>query len=103
MGVVALKQSVKMAKELRRNDRLYAEKFLKIQTKNMELVSFKYNEIQDNLQKRVDELRERGKPVRFIILKARQMCVSTWLQGQLFKRTSTLKHFNSLVAAHVEE
>lgn len=103
MGVVALKQSVKMAKELRRNDRLYAEKFLKIQTKNMELVSFKYNEIQENLQKRVDELRERGKPVRFIILKARQMGVSTWVQGQLFKRTSTLKHFNSLVAAHVEE
>ena len=82
-----MKQSVKMAKELRRNDRLYAEKFLKIQTKNMELVSFKYNEIQDNLQKRVDELRERGTPVRFIILKARQMSVSTRVQRKLLKRT----------------
>ncbi len=98
-----MKQSIKMAKELRRDHRLYAEKFLKIQTKDGELVNFRFNSAQEKLQTIVDKLQEEGKPVRLIILKARQMGISTWVQGKLFKRSSTRSNYPSLVAAHIED
>lgn len=98
-----MKESIVFAQELRRNHRLYIEKFLKIQTKDGRLVTFKFNSIQAKLQALTDELEAHGKPVRLVILKARQMGVSTWAQANLFKRSSTLANYNSLVAAHIED
>jgi hypothetical protein len=82
---------------------LYAEKFLKIQTKTMKLVPFKFNRVQRVLWKRILEKNLRtGKPVRWLILKGRQMGMSTWIAGLYYWICSLRSNRNAVVAAHKE-
>lgn len=90
-------------KQLLKNDQLYIEKLLKIRTKKGELVSFRMNEMQRKLDNKIEELKAQGKPVRVIILKARQMGASTYTEGKIFKKTATTKLTNSLIIAHKED
>lgn len=51
---------------------------------------------------KIDELRKEGKPVRILLLKARQMGLSTFTEGFLFHDTSTNENKNTLIIAHEE-
>ena len=55
----------------------YSESFLKIRTKNGRIIPFKPNEPQKRLLSVIEGERKAGRPVRIIILKARQMGFST--------------------------
>ena len=55
------------------NPKVYIPNFLKIRNKNAELVNFIPNIAQVKLRATLERLRAEGKPVRVIILKARQM------------------------------
>jgi hypothetical protein len=90
-------------KQLIKNDRRYIEKLLKIRTKKGDLVNFQFNVMQLKLDEKIEELRQQGKPVRVIILKARQMGASTYTEGKIFKKTATTKLTNSLIIAHKED
>ena len=81
----------------------YSESFLKIRTKNGRIIPFKPNEPQKRLLSVIEGERKAGRPVRIIILKARQMGFSTLTEGVLFHSTITSENTTSLVIAHKEE
>lgn len=87
-------------RRLRSDPRYYCESLLKIRTKERQLVPFRYNAPQIELQERLDALRTARKPVRLIILKARQMGVSTWFQAQLFHAVAMTPYTRAVVIAH---
>lgn len=86
-----------------RDARSYAESFLKIRTKDSQLVPLRLNKPQKKLMREVEERRRRKKPVRIIILKARQMGFSTIVGGLIFAETATRFNTDSLIIAHKEE
>lgn len=87
-----------------KNDRLwYMEKFLKIRDKKSNLVPFVANSAQKKFNEIIEETRKAGKPHRYIILKARQLGMSTFTEGYIFHDTSTRPFVNSLIIAHEEK
>ena len=85
------------------NPKVYIPSFLKIRTKEGELKNFIPNQPQKRLRDKIMELREKGEPVRIIILKARQMGFSTYTEADCFHQTVTNKMFNSTIIAHEEQ
>lgn len=78
----------------------YIENFLYIRNKKSELVPFKLNDAQiivDNLIKQVEA---EGRMKRFIVLKARQMGLSTYFEGRICQNTATNPFRNSMIIAH---
>lgn len=85
------------------NTKKYIESFLKIKDKNSRIISFKLNEPQQRLYDVIKQEKKKHKPVRVIILKARQMGFSTLTEAILFKETVTHHNINAGIIAHVEE
>lgn len=69
------------------NRKLYIEKFIKIVDKNNELINLKFNYAQQRLYNTIKELKEQGRPIRIIILKARQLGLSTGTESIFFANT----------------
>lgn len=90
-------------KEFILNARKYIETFLMIQTKDGRLERFHLNEPQDRLYQILHEEWGKGKPIRVIILKARQMGFSTLTEGLIFWSTATQFDVNSMIVAHTDE
>ena len=82
------------------NTQKYIEKFLKIKDKNSKIVNLKLNYPQQRLYDTIKELKKEHKPVRIIILKARQMGFSTLTEAILFKETATKHNITSGIIAH---
>lgn len=81
----------------------YCNSYLTIKDKRGEIIPFLFN----SAQKKIDEIFERvkaeGKPLRFIILKARQEGVSTYFEGRIFHKTSTDFNIKSSIIGHEQE
>ena len=100
---VSLKKQQLFAYKVR-NDRLwYMEKFLKIRNKQSKLVPFCANYAQKKFNDVIDENAKNGRPHRYIILKARQLGMSTFTEGYIFHDTATRELVNSLIIAHEEK
>lgn len=78
----------------------YAPNVLKIRTKESTIVSFGFNEAQRRLAEIVDRQRRETGKVRVIILKARQMGLSTYVGGRLFFKVSQNPGRKALVVTH---
>lgn len=85
------------------NTRLYVESFLKIKTKAGEIVPLKFNHPQARLYEAIKAQAKAGKPIRVIVLKARQTGFSTVSEAIIYKKTATNFNTNALITAHVEE
>jgi hypothetical protein len=85
------------------NTKKYIEQFVKIRDKVGRIIDFKLNEPQQKLYDIIKEQKKLGKPVRIIILKARQMGFSTLTESILFKETATKFNVNTGIIAHKEE
>ena len=83
--------------------KIYIPNFLKIRDKEANLVNFIPNKPQKRLRDTIQSLRDAGKPVRIIILKARQMGFSTYTEADCFHQTVTNKMFTSTIIAHEEQ
>lgn len=81
----------------------YAENFLKIRDKNSKLVNFKLNDAQIMVEALDKYCKENGIMRRYIILKARQMGLSTWTEGKIFHETANTPLTRSLIVAHEEK
>ena len=81
----------------------YISAFLMIQTKDGQIVPFRLNQPQKRLYETIKQQWKAGKPVRIIILKARQMGFSTLTSAIIFWLTSTATNATSMVVAHKEE
>lgn len=81
----------------------YIENFLKIKTKSGTVVPFRLNDAQRKLYAVAKRQQDAGKPVRLIILKARQLGFSTLTEGLIFHACATRKNVNALIVAHRED
>lgn len=88
---------------LRQNARLYVESKLYIKTKDAQIVKLKLNASQQRLYGVIDEQRQAGKPVRVIVLKARQIGFSTLIEALIFHATALFKNISSLIVAHDDD
>ena len=81
----------------------YIESCLKIRTKSGAVIPFRLNAAQRKLYAIARAQQERGKPVRIIILKARQLGFSTLTEGLIFHACATRPNTNALIVTHRED
>lgn len=86
-----------------RNAGQYIQTFLRIKTKDNKIVPFKLNSPQKRLYEVIKHEAQANKPIRIIILKARQMGFSTLTEALIFHRTATKENVNSLIIAHKDD
>lgn len=86
-----------------RNVGQYIERFLKIRTKDGELMPLIMNAPQRRLYEAMRKQWAENKPVRIIILKARQMGFSTLTEAILFAITATNFNVETMIVAHEEK
>ncbi len=85
------------------NTKAYIEHFIKIRDKRGEVIPMKLNLPQMKLYAALKQQHEQGKPLRAIVLKARQMGFSTLTEAMMFKRTVTGTGVKSGIVAHTED
>jgi len=85
------------------NALVYIQTFLKIRTKDNVIAPLILNPPQRRLYDAIKTQWDAGKPVRIIILKARQMGFSTLTEALIFFLTVTAFHVQSMIVAHKEE
>lgn len=81
----------------------YLREAVKIKTKESKIVPLDPNKPQMKLYNIIKRQSELRKPIRIIILKARQMGFSTMTGGVIFKNTSTKANVTSAIVAHKED
>lgn len=85
------------------NTRKYIEEYVKIRNKKSKIIPLKFNEPQLKYYNTIKELKKQNRPIRIIILKARQMGFSTATEGIFFKETATKPNINTAIVAHKED
>lgn len=83
------------------NTKQYIEKYIKIRNKEGSIVDLKLNSPQQKLYDIIKEQKQAKKPVRIIILKARQMGFSTLTESILFKETVTKFNRRTGIITHL--
>jgi hypothetical protein len=78
----------------------YADNNLWIKDKDGSIVKFIPNKAQRALIDRVLQLLEEGKPIRIIVLKARQMGLSTAIEAIIYWWTATHSNITSMIIGH---
>lgn len=85
------------------NAKKYIERALKIRNKEGKVIPLILNAPQRKLYDALAAQHKAGRPMRAIVLKARQMGFSTLTEGLIFERTATRHNVRSVVVAHVED
>jgi len=86
-----------------KNLQFYSEQFLKILTKSNELLPFCFNNEQKIVDNTINSLKKDNTPVRLIILKARQLGISTYFTSNIYHQAATNFYVKSQVVADDEE
>jgi len=81
----------------------YSKNYLKILTKQSTLVNLRLNSFQAQLNKKILDLRQQKKPVRIIVLKARQLGISTFGTGYIYHQAATNHYQKGVVIANDHE
>lgn len=84
------------------NTKKYIEKYIKIRNKKGEIVNLVLNGPQLKLYEIIKQQKQEKKPVRIIILKARQMGFSTLTESILFKDTITKFNRRTGIITHLD-
>lgn len=85
------------------NTKQYIEKYIKIRDKAGKIIDLKINQGQQKLYDAIKEQHNQGKPIRIIVLKARQIGFSTLTESIIFKNTATKFNVNAGIITHKEE
>ena len=86
-----------------RNPREYCENFLKIIDKRQELVGLRFKPAQAQLYEIIREEHAKGKPVRIVVLKGRQLGCSTMIEGIFFADSAVTENASTLIIAHEDD
>ena len=89
-------------KKLKEDREWYFKNFLKIRNKKAQLVPFSVNHAQSIVLEKIKYCEENKILKRFIVLKARQMGLSTLFEAIIFHDTANNELKNSLIIAHEE-
>jgi hypothetical protein len=100
MTTTAEARRLKVRKKLYESFDFYAEHALKIRTKDGEVVNFKLNQAQRQLLDIVEGQMRTENKVRVVILKARQMGLSTAVGGYMYWWTSQRRAQKAMVVTH---
>ena len=92
-----------MSKEPVINTKKYIENFIKIRDKNSDIIPLHLNKPQQKLYDIIRTQKQQNRPVRIIILKARQMGFSTLTAGLILSQTATHKNKQAAIVAHQED
>lgn len=85
------------------NAKAYIENYIKIRDKKNNIVPLVLNEPQLKYYNVIKEMHQARKPIRIIILKARQMGFSTETEAIIFKNVVTHHNYNAGIVAHKED
>lgn len=85
------------------NTKKYIETYIKIRDKEGNIIPLKLNEPQLKYYNVIKKLHQQSKPIRIIILKARQMGFSTETESIIFKNVVTNHNYNAGIVAHKED
>lgn len=85
------------------NTKAYIENYIKIRDKKGNVAPLKLNEPQLKYYNIIRKLYIERKPIRIIILKARQMGFSTETEAIIFKNVVTHHNYNAGIVAHKED
>lgn len=96
-------QDIEKIKAILKDFERYAKNNLKIRNKAGEIVPLEFNNIQRQIVKHVVDDLNNDRPIRYIILKARQEGVSTLIEALIFWWTATHKNVKSKIVAHENE
>lgn len=83
------------------NRKKYIENFIKIKDKKNNIIDFKFNTPQNILYESIKKQAQAGKPIRQIILKSRQMGISTEIESILFADTVLEENVDTGIITHV--
>ncbi|PIR88364.1 MAG: hypothetical protein COU09_02730, partial [Candidatus Harrisonbacteria bacterium CG10_big_fil_rev_8_21_14_0_10_44_23] len=98
-----IKKGDELYAEWAENPRAFMEYALHIKTEDQRRIVFNLNDVQKMLHEKIQVTRKQNKPIRIIILKARQEGVSTFTEGMIFQDTALKPNVNSLIIAHEPE
>lgn len=97
------KEAAQLLAYYQRDFEEFCRDILVIQDKDKRLVPFKFKPFQKVLWNYLLEDLTSGKPIRWMILKARQMGVSTWLEACLYWLASLYSNANAIILSHKDE
>jgi hypothetical protein len=78
----------------------FAANYLKIRPKTGALEPLVFNDAQRELHRRLEEQKAKTGKVRAVVLKARQLGISTYIGGRFFKRTIQCPGLRTIIIAH---
>src|SRR5215471_2713165 len=78
----------------------FAEQYLKIRPKAGKLGPFTFNPAHLELHRRLEEQKAKTGKVRAIVLKARQMGISTYIAARYYKRTVGNEGLRTIIIGH---
>lgn len=92
-------EDAKLVEMFRKNPAPFIEKYLKINTKDGSIKNFKLKRSQRIVNEIIQKYRAKKKPVRLIILKARQVGISTYLEALIFWRMRFWRHTDARIVS----
>lgn len=95
-----MKEKRRQLSEILADPMRYLPAFIKIRNKKEQIVPLRPNPAQKKLYEIIRRQQEAGKPVRIIILKARQLGFSTFTEALFFYRNVTRRNVHTLIVAH---
>jgi hypothetical protein len=81
----------------------YCRKLVKIQTKTGAVVPFRWNRAQRELERILNEQQDRTGWARILILKARQLGISTYVSARFYRKTSMYAGQRTYILTHKDE
>ena len=79
----------------------YIQRYIKIKNKEGEIIPFSFNLQQQHMYDFIKEDTKKGKLPRYIVLKSRQMGISTFVECFIAARIMTKHNISAMVAAHI--
>lgn len=92
-------EDARLLETFRKNPAPFIEKYLKINTKEGKIADFRLKRGQRIVNSLIQKYRAQKKPVRLIILKARQVGISTYLEGLIFWRMRFWRHTDARIVS----
>ena len=97
-------EAEKIHRKFKMDPYFYSQTLLKIKDKQGNLTQLRYNSPQKKLERIYRDLVwKHNKPVRLIVLKARQQGVSTWTQSHMFHGIVNFPNTHALTIAHDDD
>lgn len=92
-----------VARKLMADFPLYAKNVLRIVDKKGQVSPLKLNRGQMILHQKLEEQLEKTGRIRALVIKGRQMGISTYVEGRFFWKTTKTKNANAFVLSHLAE